>query len=113
MNKRQKRVNCRILRKLDYFSFMTGWTVIQRREDGSEDFYRPWDEYAEGFGELNGEFWLGNDKIHQITQTGRFAIRFDLEDGEGNRRYAEYDSVVVADNHDQYRLCIGRMTAGN
>ena len=91
---------------------MIGWTVIQRREDGSENFYRSWDDYAEGFGELNGEFWLGNDKIHQITQTDKFAIRFDLEDGEGSTRYAEYDLVVVADKYDKYRLCVGRMTSG-
>ena len=33
-----------------------GWTVIQGRKDGSENFYRTWTEYEEGFGELYGEF---------------------------------------------------------
>ena len=39
--------------------------LIQRRIDGSEDFYRGWNEYKNGFGrvEKNGEFWLGKPSI--------------------------------------------------
>jgi ficolin len=55
---------------LKYTAFSSGWTVIQRREDGSVDFYRDWKAYKTGFGELSGEFWMGNDKIYELTNQG-------------------------------------------
>lgn len=46
-----------------------GWTQIQKRVDGRTNFYRGWTDYKFGFGYLDEghEFWLGNEKIHQLT----------------------------------------------
>ncbi|EDO44271.1 predicted protein, partial [Nematostella vectensis] len=81
-----------------------GWTVIQRRVDGSVDFYRGWDEYKRGFGNKEGEFWLGLDNIHAMTSQRRYRVRFDLEDFGGNTRYAEYDDFRVGDEAAKYQL---------
>ncbi|CAB4009361.1 Hypothetical predicted protein [Paramuricea clavata] len=85
-----------------------GWTVFQRRLDGSVDFYRGWKDYKKGFGNLNGEFWLGLDKIHRLTAAVSLtALRFDMEDTSGNRRYAWYDSFAIGDEQQKYELSVG------
>ena len=82
-----------------------GWTVFQRREDGSVDFYRNWTDYQQGFGNPSGEFWLGLDKIHRLTPTAT-QLRVDLQDFEGNSRYAQYSSFNVGDTASNYTLSV-------
>ena len=80
-----------------------GWTVFQRRMDGSVDFYRNWTDYERGFGNLTGEHWLGLKNISRLTSTSQ-ELRVDLGDFDGSKRYAHYDSFSVAGANDNYRL---------
>ena len=82
-----------------------GWTVFQRRMDGSVDFYRYWTDYQQGFGNLSGEFWLGLDKIHRLTSTAT-QLRVDLQDFEGNSVYAKYTTFSVGDSASNYILTV-------
>ena len=84
-----------------------GWTVFQRRLDGSVDFYLDWQSYKNGFGDQKGEFWLGNDNLHRLTAADDVILRVDLEDFDGNKKYAEYTTFKVANEADKYRLLIG------
>ncbi|CAH3185154.1 unnamed protein product [Porites evermanni] len=84
-----------------------GWTVFQRRLDGSVDFQLDWEFYKNGFGDLSGEFWLGNDNLHRLTTNADVILRIDLEDFDGNITYAEYSTFKVADEVDKYRILLG------
>ncbi|XP_028306216.1 titin-like [Gouania willdenowi] len=93
-----------------------GWTVLQRRQDGTVSFNRSWAEYRSGFGELDhGEFWLGNDLIHLLTRDRVMILRVELEDFEGVSEYAQYKPFRVASERLHYRLTVGAYsgTAGN
>ncbi|KAI8488185.1 Fibrinogen- domains (FReDs) [Branchiostoma belcheri] len=83
-----------------------GWTVIQRRMDGSVPFNKNWEEYKHGFGNKNGEYWLGNEIIHLLTAQKNYRLRVDMMDWENQKRYAEYDTFRVAGESDGYRLTI-------
>ena len=84
-----------------------GWTVFQRRQDASVDFYRGWQDYKNGFGDLNGNFWLGLDRIHRLTKSGQNVLRVDLTDWTNNTAYAKYGSFSVASESDGYKLTQG------
>jgi len=92
-----------------------GWTVIQRRVDGSVDFFKNWVDYKLGFGNLETEFWLGNKKIHRLTKRKNMMIRFDLEDADGNKAYAEYRTFYIDGENDNYKLHVSSYsgTAGD
>lgn len=90
----------------DMESMGGGWTVVQIRQDGSINFNRTWNEYKIGFGNLTGEFWLGNDKIHLLTKSSNMMLRIELEDFKGVKEYATYDQFYVANEFLKYRLSI-------
>lgn len=90
------------------------WTVIQRRGNFSEqeDFYRDWQGYKRGFGNITKDFWLGNENIYTITNQAQYEVRFDLEDADGNLRFAMFDSFRIESEENDYTLHIGKYTRG-
>ncbi|KAJ8033948.1 Fibrinogen-like protein A [Holothuria leucospilota] len=89
-----------------------GWTVFQRRMDGSQDFFLYWSDYKHGFGTPDRELWLGNDKLHSLTTQRNYQLRVDLVNRNGVPYYAKYSSFRVSDANVKYRLSI-RGYSGN
>uniref|UniRef100_A0A3P8WHL6 Angiopoietin like 3 n=1 Tax=Cynoglossus semilaevis TaxID=244447 RepID=A0A3P8WHL6_CYNSE len=67
-----------------------GATVIQRRINGSVNFDQTWEKYEHGFGDLQGEFWLGLGKIHTLAAQGNTVLDIQLEDWKHSRHFVKY-----------------------
>uniref|UniRef100_A0A3B4GBU4 Angiopoietin-4-like n=1 Tax=Pundamilia nyererei TaxID=303518 RepID=A0A3B4GBU4_9CICH len=81
-----------------------GWTVFQRRFNGSVDFQRSWREYKMGFGDVLGEHWMGNEVLHLLTNQGVYSMRVEMMDWEGNSAHSHYDRFTLTSERQQYRL---------
>ncbi|XP_070199241.1 microfibril-associated glycoprotein 4-like [Littorina saxatilis] len=90
-----------------------GWIVFQRRMDASVDFFRGWADYRNGFGNLEGNFWLGLDKLHRLTTSQKFELRVDLHLWNGTKGYATYSGFYVEDVSHNFALRFDRFTGGN
>uniref|UniRef100_A0A3Q3Q299 Fibrinogen C-terminal domain-containing protein n=1 Tax=Monopterus albus TaxID=43700 RepID=A0A3Q3Q299_MONAL len=75
-----------------------GWTVIQRRVDGSVNFFRGWEAYRDGFGLTTGEHWLGLQRIYSLTRSGGFQLRIDMADFDNATAFACYADFSVGRN---------------
>ncbi|XP_076113571.1 ficolin-1-like [Mytilus galloprovincialis] len=91
------------------------WTVFQRRENGYVDFYRGWNDYKSGFGNPAFEFWLGNKILHSLTSRGKYEMRIDLFDFDGNNAFAKYREFRIGDERSKFKLTADGYhgTAGN
>ncbi|EDO49275.1 predicted protein, partial [Nematostella vectensis] len=93
-----------------------GWTVFQRRADGTTDFHRGWNQYKTGFGNLSDEFWLGNDLIHLLTKQPS-TLHVEIEDWNGVKKIADFGRFQVEGETTGFRLTVSDFskasTAGN
>ena len=80
--------------------------MIQRRVDGHLDFYRKWNEYKIGFGDVSSEFWLGNKYINLLSKK-TCMLRIELKAYDGRKRFAEYNNFSLGAEDTNFILKIG------
>ena len=85
-----------------------GWTVFQRRIDGSVDFFRDWEHYKKGFGNLQNEHWLGNENIFTLTLQGLYPrgneLRIDMMNAKKIQKSVRYANFHIANAATKYTL---------
>ncbi|KAH8411189.1 hypothetical protein KR222_010055, partial [Zaprionus bogoriensis] len=82
----------------------SGWTIIQQRINGKEDFYRDWASYRDGFGSFEGDFFLGLEKIHRLTTDQPHKLYIHMEFFNGKIQHALYDKFAIAGEDDGFEL---------
>ena len=83
-----------------------GWIIIQRRVDACVSFERSWDEYAAGFGDVDGSFWLGLDAIHDLTTEQPMSLQIDVVPFNLPAVSIPYQQFHVDDAASEYLLNI-------
>ncbi|XP_045784003.1 fibrinogen C domain-containing protein 1-like isoform X2 [Maniola jurtina] len=81
-----------------------GWTVIQNRFDGTQDFLKNWAEYKHGFGNLAGEFWLGLEKVYYLTNQKLYELRIEMEGQKRQEASASYSVFTIGPEYEGYRI---------
>ncbi|KAH9490864.1 hypothetical protein Btru_033684 [Bulinus truncatus] len=85
-----------------------GWIIFQRRINGNVSFYRGWEEYKYGFGDFDvGEFYLGNEFIHQLTSKRHYEMRVDMR-FNNTSYFASYSRFKILGEPEKYRLQVSK-----
>ncbi|XP_077336758.1 fibrinogen-like protein 1-like protein [Lithobates pipiens] len=88
-----------------------GWIVIQRNSFNSEITWdESWTTYKYGFGNVEKDYWLGIEYIHQITKQRVYQARFVILDNNNEEKYADYNLFSVEDEANGYKLRLGSYT---
>jgi len=81
--------------------------LVQQNMNGSDFFNRSWAEFKVGFNDTRGNYWLGNERLHKLTNSGLYKLKFDLQEYDnGTRYYAEYSTFVVLSEASNYSMTV-------
>jgi len=83
-----------------------GWIIIHQHLGFVNNWNRSWAEYKAGTGSLDGDFWLGLEKIYLLTNSQPYRLRVEVQQRTTNLWYsAEYWSFKIGDElNDKYGL---------
>ena len=90
-----------------------GWTRIMNRIDNGTAFNRSWNDFKIGFGDINGNHWLGFNSISKILSLGKLMIRFEFMSQSSPLDFFEFDQIMIASESLKYKMILGTLTNHN
>ena len=89
------------------------WIVIFQKVDTSVSFARSWIDYVNGFGANNCNFWMGLEKMYQLTRTGSYKIKLEILSDVGRIVSAEYGSFSLNSQTNLYTVHVSGYTGSD
>ena len=84
-----------------------GWIVIQRRiANGTVNFTQNWEDYENGFGDLDGEFWIGLGNIHKLTNQQEMELQISVWNDSETSITWNYQTFRISGPENKYRLTV-------
>jgi hypothetical protein len=83
-----------------------GWIVMMQRIGNSNNniWQKTWPEYRNGFGTAGSDFWLGLERVYQLTQSRKYRLRVELL-LSGSWKSVEYWYFIIGDEANaQYAI---------
>ena len=86
------------------FVFLVSERTIQRRISDSVDFDRDWDDYVNGFGDVDGNYWMGLEETHQLTTATNMSLDMNIETFEGEPFTLTLETFSVGNATSNYTM---------
>ena len=78
--------------------------TIQRRISDSVDFDRDWVDYVNGFGDVDGNYWIGLEEIHQLTTAHDVSLFINIETFDGEPFTLKLETFLVGNSASNYSM---------
>lgn len=85
--------------------------LIQQHLKGSFFFNKSWTEMLIEQGHQSSDYWIGLERLHQLTRTGRYKLSIDMRAVNGTSYWEKYDTFIVADSSRNYSLTVSGRTS--
>ena len=83
------------------------WLLISQRIGRNHfEFDKSWNEFKNGFGSTTSNYWIGLEKLHQLTRIPK-KIRIEFVDNKDATADFEYTKFQVGNENSGYRLNLG------
>ena len=79
------------------------WIVWQQRIMITP-FNQSWEGFKVGFGDPDGNFWLGLETVHKMTNNIPYKLRIEFMLQNGSWYSAEYDTFRVKSESEKYKI---------
>ena len=86
--------------------------IASRYKAGPRFFYRPLNEYVEGFSDGQFNFWIGLDTLNRVTSAHNFSLRVEATSPAGVTYAEEYLNFKVGDSAERYKLTVSGLYTG-